>query len=286
MHPVWLCMFSEHSNSLSTVRRRQNPFLSKGVTLQRKKIGATEGATRIQLGDTLKLPLNIGRRDKKAPPDMGDFALSKVSKIVDPSSAARLRMFLPESCNMEGFRLVFSTANDGWNLDTLYKRTSGMSPCVIILRSLQQHVIVGAYIPVPISPPSNTVRGNGTTLVFRLSGDTSACYRWEGEGGGKQSPLNPLLEDGIALRSSTRDQFVMCTDDCIMLGGSAEHGTNALRIDHELKTCASGPSDTFANPPLAPEEFVQPFIIGQCCIRVAKYEVVNVHMVCVSKNFL
>ena len=220
-------------------------------------MGATEGATRIQLGDALKLPLNIGRRDKKAPPDMGEFALSKVSKIVDPSSAARLRMFLPESCNMEGFRLVFSTANDGWNLDTLYKRTSGMSPCVIILRSLQQHVIVGAYIPVPISPPSNTVRGDGTTLVFRLSGDTSACYRWAGEGGGTPGSVNPLL------RSSTQDQFVMCTDSFIILGGSAEHGTNALRIDHELKTCASGPTDTFASPPLAPEEFVQPFIIGQ-----------------------
>ncbi|CAE7450156.1 TLDC2, partial [Symbiodinium microadriaticum] len=240
---------------------RRNPFSSKGVTLQRKKMGGLEGVTRLKLGESAKLPLNIGRKDKQPSPDMGEFAISKVSKIVDAPSASRLRMFLPESSNMEGFRLVFSTARDGWNLDTLYKRTSGMSPCIIILRSLQQHVIVGAYIPVPISPPSNSVRGNGTTFVFRLCGDTSASYRWDGEE--SSGVVNPLVGNLVSSRSSTRDQFVMCTEDCIMLGGSAEHGTNALRIDHELKTCASGPSDTYRNPPLAPEEFVQPFVIGE-----------------------
>jgi hypothetical protein len=234
------------------VHRGRNLF-GGGIKLQRKVMGTHAGIGREKMGESAKLPLNIGSKEKKHAPK-SSFALDKVSKIIDAPSAARLRMFLPESSNIEGFKLVFSTARDGWNLDTLYKRTVNMSPCIIVLRSLQQHVVVGAYVPVPISPPSNNVRGNGTAFCFRLYGDTSACYRWE-------SHTKLPVAEGTA---ATRDQFALCTEQGIIIGGSASHGTNALRIDAELMTCYSGYSDTYSNPPLAPEEEVQPFVVGAC----------------------
>lgn len=101
-------------------------------------------------------------------------------------------------------------------------------------------------------------RGNGTAFVFRLSGDTSACYRWEPMQGSDR-------QDGTL--SAAHAQFALCATDYIIVGGSAFHGTNALRIDSELKTCYSGPSDTYGNPPLAPEERIQPFVIGTNQIR-------------------
>jgi hypothetical protein len=42
--------------------------------------------------------------------------------------------------------------------------------------------------------------------------------------------------------------------DYIAIGASAAHGTNGLRLDGDLRSCSSGPSDTFQSPPLVPEE--------------------------------
>jgi len=244
--------FNDLSVSAFTLGRSAFSLVTGGgFSLRRKSIGKYEGRGRVALGESARLPLNLGLMRGRGKATVR--GVDAVSKIIDKPAAARLRMFLPESSNMEGFRLVFATYRDGWSLDTLYTRTAGMYPCIIVIRSLQQRVVVGAFVPVPISPPSNDIRGNGTAFVFRLSGDTSACYRWEPMQGSDR-------QDGTL--SAAHAQFALCATDYIIVGGSAFHGTNALRIDSELKTCYSGPSDTYGNPPLAPEERIQPFVIG------------------------
>jgi hypothetical protein len=57
-------------------------------------------------------------------------------------------------------------------------------------------------------------------------------------------------------------QYCISQLDALIFGGSVEHGTNAIRICSDLRTCSCGPSDTYQNLPLVPEE-TDPFLIGQ-----------------------
>jgi hypothetical protein len=120
------------------------------------------------------------------------------------------------------------------------------------------------------------VRGDGLTFVFRLDGEASVVYRWtrasqkkgegeeEGEGGGGSmvSSASPGSERTEEV-DSTSDQFLVAAHDYLSVGGGRALGSNALRIDADLASCFAGPSDTFSNPPLAPEESIQPFAIGE-----------------------
>ena len=112
------------------------------------------------------------------------------------------------------------------------------------VRFLTPHALI---IVVPVSPPSKDVRGDGATFVFRLSGSDSRAFKWNSS----DSEL------------ATHNQFIIATADYLAIGGSSAHASNAIRVDADLSTCCAGPSDTFNNPPLAPEESIQPFIIGK-----------------------
>jgi hypothetical protein len=215
--------------------------------LKRQTLQLIEGQGRSFLGTGASDPLNLGYITTQGLVNTFDPA----SKILDSASATHLKSSLPLIMEHEKFAMVFSTHRDGWNLDTLFKRTINMSPCIIVIKSLQQNGVIGAYIPVPISPPTDSIRGNGTAFVFRLTRDKCDVYKWLSDHDHQQESS-----------SSTSQQFAMFTSEFILIGGSALHGTNAIRIDSELKTCSCGPSDTYHNPPLLPEELIQPFIIG------------------------
>jgi hypothetical protein len=226
--------------------------------LKRQTLQLIEGQGRSYLGTGASAPLNLGYITSQGLVNTFDPG----SKILDSASASHLKSSLPLTMEHEKFALVFSTHRDGWNLDTLFKRTINMSPCIIVIKSLQQNGVIGAYIPVPISPPTDSIRGNGTAFVFRLTRDKCSAYKWSADR--DYSPAGASLSEGSSSGGgSTSEQFAMFTSEYILIGGSAAHGTNAIRIDSELKTCACGPSDTYHNPPLLPEELIQPFIIGE-----------------------
>jgi hypothetical protein len=230
--------------------------------LKRQTLQLIEGQGRSFLGTRASDPLNLGYITTQGLVNTFDPA----SKILDSASATHLKSSLPLIMEHEKFALVFSTHRDGWNLDTLFKRTLNMSPCIIVIKSLQQNGIVGAYIPVPISPPTDSIRGNGTAFVFRLTRDKCDAFKWLQDYDQSLSSRASGDSEDCRNRSSgsaTSQQFAMFTSEFILIGGSALHGTNAIRIDSELKTCSCGPSDTYHNPPLLPEELIQPFIIGQ-----------------------
>ena len=138
----------------------------------------------------------------------------------------------------------------------------------------------------PISPPSQEVRGDGRTFVFRLDGEDSAAYRWSGTTSSTTDTDTDCTSNNTGSnktrseleKESTVNQFVVAGHDYLAVGAGQALGSNALRIDADLASCYAGPSDTFANPPLAPEELMQPFMIGKlsfrgcCCGMLVKNE--------------
>jgi len=154
---------------------------------------------------------------------------------------------------------MFSTASDGWDIEAFYRRIEHLSPCILLLKTLQTHSVLGVFLSSEISPPSITVRGDGRCFCFRLDGRNPAAYYWVGK--------DDHIKGGRGTTSasaSTRNQFAVCSLYQLSFGGSSTHGTNAIRLDADLKSCTSGPSDTYGNTgTLVPEELQQPFIISE-----------------------
>jgi hypothetical protein len=223
--------------------------------------------------------------------------LAAQSAILDHNTALQLLMLCPfgatASSNRHrsrrftisgvGLHLVFSTARNGWDLSTLYEKTQGIQPCVVVVKALGSKGIVGAFVTASLAPPSLRPRGDGQCFCFRLDtrehlqelsaeqlmdieDETShndfdpqfepAKYAWaglaqaDGNGNGNGSGRSDRrLSPGAAGPgpSSTLTQFAVCAPNFLSFGGSAAHGTNALRLDDDLKTCHSGPSDTYGN---------------------------------------
>lgn len=171
-------------------------------------------------------------------------AMVRCSSLLSRDEAAMLVEALPESVKNSGFDLKYATHRDGWSLDTLYAKVGTHYPCIVLIRALKCDAVFGAYLSSPLSPPSKASRGDGTCFVFRLNGSKPRVYRWalEGHNLSKKQMEDPVLH-----------QFAVCSTEFIMFGGDAAHGTNAIFLDQDLKTCVSGRSDTYDNPSLVSE---------------------------------
>jgi hypothetical protein len=116
-------------------------------------------------------------------------------------------------------------------------------------------VILGVYLPCPLAPPSTSVRGDREAFVFRLTdgitGPTIASTpnlkgaKFLAVANPRKSTNGPPGSEAAALV-----QYAVCASSYMSFGASSKHSTNALRIDEELRWVASGPSDTYASPPL------------------------------------
>lgn len=167
-----------------------------------------------------------------------------------------------------GFTLRYTTKLDGWNLSALYAATTDLYPCLLLVRLLPpyDHVVLGSYINTNISPPSLAFRGDLSTTIFNLNLSDPKLHQWCGGTAPteklSQSVANDIanesLEEGEQaqqeVESTTLRQFVVATSLYLTIGGSREHGTNALRLDENMKTIHVGRSDTFANPPMVVPE--------------------------------
>lgn len=228
---------------------------NSSTSLTRAALLRYEVMAKTALGDALHKPLNLNYKRNAKETASGNAlsanAIEGASRLIDNGCGVRLRMFLPEVMNMEGFSLVFSTHKDGWSLGTLYAKTEGLYPCLIIIRTLTHDAVVGVYITSAISPPSGAVRGDGNSFVCRLDGPEAACYRWVGSNdlGGRSVSV-----DGHITGDFTRSQFGLFLDSCIMIGGSEIKGENAVYLNADLSTCLFGTSDTFGNGQLAPHD--------------------------------
>lgn len=223
----------------------------KSTVPPRAQLLVIENHARAALGngarDPLNLPYSMGRNTTPAMSSEEGIKYSD-SKLLDTSTATALNSFLHPDVRMQGFELMFATYNNGWSIDTLYGMTEHLAPCVILIRTVEHQAVIGMYMSEKISPPSMNVRGDGQCFCFRLDGANAAKYPWA------------AAEDKIGVgNSATQSQFAHCTHTYMAFGGSAKLGTNALRIEGSLTQVSSGPSDTYNNPPLVPEEVKQNF---------------------------
>lgn len=145
---------------------------------------------------------------------------------------------------------MFATANDGWSFTNFYEMLEHLAPCIVVCKSAETGALFGMYMSVAVSPPSVDVRGDGDCFCFRLDGPNAAKYPWK-------PPEEKIGLSDIA----TTSQFAHCTHQYLAFGGSQEFCTNAIRIDSDLLSGSTGPSDTYDNPSLVPEE-KSPFRMG------------------------
>jgi hypothetical protein len=122
-------------------------------------------------------------------------------------------------------------------------------------------VVLGVYLPGPLSPPSTAFRGDSEAFVFRLTEGIPHPAAKDAPGIGKGAKFAAALGPngkqrvgGPPLSEAALNQFAVCAGSYMSFGASAKYATNALRIDEELRWAASGPSDTYTSPPLLLEE--------------------------------
>jgi len=186
-------------------------------------------------------------------------ALAKVSRLLNENKALRLVQHLPDSCLVQGYKMTFSTHLQGYSLSTLYSRCEGQSPCLVLaqLAAPYEHIVVGAFVAVPVSPPSKETRGDQYTAVFNLAEEgvpgeegqeSEKCvgfYPWIGLNNREKLGEDPNVSEM---------QFVVARIGYLCFGASEQSGSTALRFDEDLRILYTGSSDTFGNPPLLPQK--------------------------------
>lgn len=177
-------------------------------------------------------------------PSSHGLRIFKCSKLLTVQMANELYDMLPEIARIPTPILAFATYRDGWSMVNLHAKARNKEPVVVLLRALKSQVVIGGYSTASLSPPSNRIRGNGECFVFRLS-SPAAAYKWV---------HNPAVKNN---KQSCYNQFVVSSHRYIAFGASTDGSNNAIRIDSDLRTCDSGPSDTFQNEHLIPEELVE-----------------------------
>jgi hypothetical protein len=168
-------------------------------------------------------------------------AMSFSSSILTASTAVQLLHAVPHPIPLGGYHLCFSTAQQGYNLGSLYTATGTCAPVLLLvqLAAPLEHITLGAFLSGPLQPGDRS-RGNAQTACFRLDRDGVQYHRWVGaQKGGESGAVE-----------AARVQFMRASHDVLTFGASDEHGTNALRLDDALQRVFTGPTDTFGNPAL------------------------------------
>lgn len=187
------------------------------------------------------------------------------SGILTRESAFILAPHIPETAHIEEFRRVYSSMQHGNSLDTLYSMTAGLSPCLVLIQgfsAINKEVvpIVGAYLTESVAPHGYMltssgakshrcdVRGSPQCFCFRLNGDHAGVFSPVIPEGIDSGSILHGLKGEINSREFTLTQYFSSnTQDGIIVGGSSKYSSNALRVDIELNSCSSGPSDTYCN---------------------------------------
>ena len=206
------------------------------------------------LGAAAASPLSIFSRFSQPKSANNPF---QDSVLLSSEYGTRLRSLMVDTFATEEYKLMFSTSRDGWDLETLYRRTQSMSPCVLLLKSVESKALFGMFLSVALSPASKDIRGDGQCFLFRLDGQKAISHRWAAE------DLS-VSQQAAASNDVTLNQFAVCNEGYMLFGGSSQHGTNAIRVETDLKYCECGPSDTYGNSQsIVPEEAGRRFLLAE-----------------------
>lgn len=190
-------------------------------------------------------------------PDLFD-SIRQSSRILDDQMCQFLLKGLPR---VHEWQLMYASYRDGWSMSTFFLNCRPAMSSFIVIRSLKIKAVIGCYFTGKIVP--NTSTGDGHSLCFRLDGNNAILHHWVGlhhpeevhgtstskfTGDNNGNPLNV----NSSTYKATLHQFMHFGMDYFTLGGSEEHGTNAIRVSGDLRHCSTGYSDTFGNLPLIP----------------------------------
>ncbi len=152
--------------------------------------------------------------------------LSRPSRVVDDGEALRHVMeCVPMRHRGRDAQCVYSTADDGVSLGTLYERVRSEEPVILLVRDTGGAVF-GAFAATGYRPDAaGRYSGTGEAFVFSVRPERKV-YQWR----------------------RTNNFFHLCTNESLAIGGG---GAFALFLDNMLWHGASGKSDTFGNVCLA-----------------------------------
>eukprot|EP01102_Stenamoeba_stenopodia_P001838 TRINITY_DN11664_c0_g1_i1.p1 TRINITY_DN11664_c0_g1~~TRINITY_DN11664_c0_g1_i1.p1 ORF type:complete len:818 (+),score=160.29 TRINITY_DN11664_c0_g1_i1:215-2668(+) len=152
---------------------------------------------------------------------------SNTSRIITPEQFEMLWYWLPQRMHIEEPVLIFTTAEDGYNLNTLISKCSDWAPQIMIFKT-HTHCIFGAYITDPWPARSTeSFFGSGESFLFTLY-PRERKYGW---------------------RLGNKSFFLLRQEHALVVGGGGGFG---LWIDSEFNMGRSEPCETFENDPLHP----------------------------------
>lgn len=216
--------------SLARVRRKMPGFSKKppaspvvAPTVPPLACKAPLAAKRVPTSEEIKTRRRARRNASNAAVHVP--RLSRPSRIV--SSGAELGEVLsqaPARFRNRDLQCVYSSADDGVSLQTLYARVAGADPVVLLVRDAGGATF-GAFTAVPLREHRAGYYGSGEAFVFAVR-PRVAVYPW----------------------TRANSFFQLGSSDSIAFGGG---GAFALFLDSMLEHGSSGASDTFGNKCLA-----------------------------------
>lgn len=216
-------------------------------------------------------------------------SLVSEASILCRETATVLARHIPEIAQLEGFRRVYCSSRHGRSIEALYAMCSGLYPSIMLVKGFSPTIpgltaVVGLYLTESLSPEGFdlTTASSLSSLSVVRGSPQCFCFRLDGVHAGVHFPARPDITTGTIVEGQVgeaRNQkftltqyFSSNTKNGIVAGGSAAYSTNALKLDVELNSCYSGPSDTYQNnQSLLPEFCLAPAIIGS--LDVADVEV-------------
>ena len=160
------------------------------------------------------------------------------SAFLDDSDWQAIWSWIPLRFRLMSLELVFTTAEHGLNLGTMYRRCEKFEPILLVIETGTKAKI-GAFLSKCLKQRerTDTFFGTGETFIFCLSNsdkpNTPSIYHWH--------------------YYHTATSFIMATNDMLAIGGSTrvtETSGFGLWFERDMRIVHSSPCDTFKNEPL------------------------------------
>nr|CAB3266835.1 TBC1 domain family member 24-like [Phallusia mammillata] len=125
------------------------------------------------------------------------------SNIVNESLLSTLYCWIPETEALNKPKLLFSTENNGYNIQTFFSCIEEHEPTILLIKTLNDEVI-GAYLPSAWIERKDDCGffGTGETFIFSLLPETKVC-RWVEITGSKDN-TNAAANQNVSLNKNDK----------------------------------------------------------------------------------
>lgn len=187
-------------------------------------------ASALSMGDTASLRVQSRT--------MGFQNLQSV--FLTPDMMATIWSWLPLRFAINRPVLLFTSAEHGTSLMTLYSRIEEQPYTIIIIQSTSDEVFgafcAGAWYERKTNSRNISYFGTGETFLFRLVPERCK-YEWVG-----------IVDPNVP---RTANMFLAGDSSCLIIGGG---NGEALTLDETMEHCRTEACDTFNNPPLSSQQ--------------------------------